>query len=236
MDFLEIAEQIATESKGLDFEALDSLESKTQQWLQKRRGRFTASEFHRLMGYRSKPDFPKGAETYAMEKAVEALTTESDYFSNAAMEHGNAHEVEAVEYFMEVTGLTVEKYGNDQEFVELGDDVGCTPDGRIGINGGYEGKAPNSKTHFFYLTNVKNAADLEKHCSNYFWQVVGSMYVTGADFWYWVSYDPRFKKPEHRMHIVKIERDEKAIEDLKRRLRQGIRYRNDKIKELDAIA
>ena len=233
MDFSAIAEIVAKESEGLDFQALNSLESKTDLWLEKRRGRFTASQFHRLMGYREKEDFPKGAQTYAIERAVETLTSESDHFTSAAMDHGNAHEVEAVEYFMDITGMTVEKFGNDQQFVEMGIHVGATPDGLIGEDGGYEGKAPNSKTHFFYLTNIKNAKDLEKHAKEYFWQIQGSLYVTGRKFWYWVSYDPRFIDPKHRMHFIKVERDEDAIADLKRRIVQAIAYKNTELKKLN---
>lgn len=233
MDFSTIAEELSKESQGLDFQALNSLESKTDLWLEKRRGRFTASQFHRLMGYRGKDTFPKGAETYAIEKAVESLTSESDHFTSAAMQHGNAHEIEAVEYFVDITGLKVEKYGNDQEFVELGMHVGATPDGLIGKEGGFEGKAPNSKTHFFYLTNIKNSQDLEKYAKEYFWQVQGSMYVTNRKWWYWVSFDPRFIEPKNRMHIIKVDRDEAAISDLKQRITQAIAFKNKELKKLN---
>jgi hypothetical protein len=205
---------------------------KQKEWLQSRRGKFTASEFHRLMGYEDKKEFPKGAETYAIEKATEALTTEGESFSSDSMDRGNDKEVEGAEYFMEVTGLKVENYGKDQEFVELGKDVGATPDGRIYPDGGIEGKAPNSKTHFFYLTNLKDVEDFKKHCKNYYWQCQGNMYVTGAKYWYFFSYDDRFKNPDHRLFYLKVERNEEDIAKLKSRLITAIARRNQFLKQL----
>ena len=205
---------------------------KEQEWLQKRRGRFTASEFHRLMGYEDKDEFPKGAETYALDKAVESLTAESDSYTNESMERGSDKEVEGVEYFMDITGIEVIKYGKQQEFIELGKDVGATPDGIILPDGGIEGKAPNSKTHFFYLTNLKTIEDLKRHCKNYYWQMQGSMYVTGAKYWYFFSYDERFKDPKHRLFFMKVERNDEDIAKLKSRLLKAISTRNNYIKQL----
>lgn len=220
---------------GLDFNSLESLESKTDLWLKKRMGRFSGSEFHRLMGYEDKPEFPKGAETYAMEKAVESLLMEPEPgYSNDAMDRGSETEKESVEYFMEITGLKVEKYADEQEFVELGKHVGCTPDGIIGEDCGIEGKCPNAKTHFFYLLNLKTQEDLKKHCKNYYWQCMGNMYVTDSKSWYFFSYDPRFADSKNRMLILKIERNEEDIEKLKRRIKQAIEYKKQMIRQLDA--
>ena len=227
---LELLDQSRAEHEAA-LEKIRELE-KQKAWLQQRRGRFTASEFHRLMGYEDKDTFPAGAETYALECAIEALTTESDSYSNASMERGNEKEIEAIEHFMEVTGHCVEKYGNDQEFVELGDHVGATPDGLIGDHAGVEGKAPNSKTHFFYLTALKDVETFKKSCKNYYWQCQGNMYVTGRKEWYFFSYDDRFKNEEHRLFILKIERNEADIEKLKARLLKGIEHKIKVLKQL----
>tara|TARA_R110002167_G_scaffold81296_6_gene222717 strand:+ start:5980 stop:6693 length:714 start_codon:yes stop_codon:yes gene_type:complete len=220
--------------EGLDFQSLDIMESKTDLWLKKKMGRFSGSEFHRLMGYEDKEDFPSGAETYATEKAVETLLSDPEpSYSNDAMDRGSQTETESVLHFMEVTGLKVEKYGEEQEFVELGKHVGCTPDGRIGHDGGIEGKCPNAKTHFFYLLNLRTAEDLKKHCKNYYWQCQGNMYVTDSKYWYFFSYDPRFENPKHKMLILKIERNDEDIEKLKRRLKQAIEFKNKMIRQLN---
>ena len=221
--------------EGLDFQSLDTMESKTDLWLKKRMGRFSGSEFHRLMAYEDKDVFPKGAETYAMEKAVESLLSDPEpSYSNDDMERGSETEIESVAHFMEVTGLQVEKYGEEQEFVELGKHVGCTPDGLIGDDGLIEGKCPKAKTHFFYLINIKDQTTLKKHCSNYYWQCQGNMYVTDRKYCYWFSYDPRFKDVKNRIHIIKVERNEADIEKLKNRIQMAIAKKNELIRKLNA--
>lgn len=231
-----ITEQEEKKMQGLDFEALHSLtserEEKEKAWLEQKRGKFSGSEAHRLMGYEDKDEFPKGAETYAMEKAIETLVTETESFSSSDMDWGNDCEVEAVEYLMDITGLTVTKYGKDQEFVELGQHVGCTPDGLIDSDGLIEGKSPKSKTHFGYLTTLKNVETFKKECKNYYWQTQHNMYVTGRKYCIFYSYDPRFKKPEHRLLMLKVERNDTDIAKLKRRLTQGIKRKLDYINQV----
>lgn len=220
--------------EGMDFHSLEALESKTDLWLKKKMGRFSGSEFHRLMGYEDKPEFPKGAETYATEKAVETLLSDPEpSYSNDVMDRGSETEKESVAFFMDVTGLTVVKYADEQEFVELGKHVGCTPDGLIGDDGLIEGKCPNAKTHFFYLLNLKSPEDLKKHCKNYYWQVQGNMYVTDRKFAYFFSYDPRFEDPKHKMFFLKVERNETDIEKLKGRLKQAIAFKLKMINQLN---
>jgi hypothetical protein len=233
MDFLK---EIQEQSKELNFNSLAEFKSesqtKTDAWLESRRGKFTASEFHKLMGYEDKDDFPKGAETYALDKAIEILTIrEDDNWTSTAMDWGNSNEKEAVETFMKALNLEVSNYGDNQEFQELGDNIGCTPDGLIGTDSGIETKCPNSKTHFQYL-KLKDQLQFKKECKNYYWQIQGSMYVTGRSSWYFVSFDPRFKDDSKRLSVLKIERNDIDIDKLKTRLTQAIKKRNEHLKDV----
>lgn len=217
---------------GLDFQSLATLENKTALWLKKRQGRFTASEFHRLMGYENKDGLSKGARSYAFEKATETLLSEPlPSYHSKAMERGSQLETEAMEHFIQRTGLQVEKYGDNQEFVTLGQHVGCTPDGIL-PGGGVEGKAPEAKTHLFYLLHIKNACDLKKHAKEYYWQLMGSMYVTHGQYWHFFSYDPRFSNPKHRMLLLRVERNEEDIEKLQRKLQLAIAFKNEILEKL----
>ena len=163
-------------------DAGESLKSNKQAkelaWLQQRRGKFTASEFHRLMTYEKKGvHLPDGAKNYAESKAIELLTNfdeNTPKFRNEYTDWGNSYEVEAVETFMKVKGLTVENYGDNQEFIDAGE-LGCTPDGLIGDEFGIETKCPDSKTHINYL-KFQYAECLKKDCANYYWQVQGSRF------------------------------------------------------------
>jgi hypothetical protein len=233
--FSEILKQIEQEVGELDFNSLSSYESpsdlKRTEWLMKRRGRFTASESVRLMGYEDKLEFPEGAMTYATEKALEVLTEfgQDRKINSKSVEWGNLTENEACEVFMEKFNITVENYGSNQELFEKGEHLSCTPDGIIKdengfIEAGIETKCPDSKTHLFYMDQLTNET-FKKLCTKYYWQIQTCMYVTNAKFWYFISYDPAFKKESNRLFVLKIERNEDDIAKFRRRLGQAIKQK-----------
>lgn len=206
---------------------------KVQAWLEQRKGKFTASEFYRLMGFEDKDTFPDGAMTYVTEKVLEIVTTnESKQLSTRSVEWGKETEIEAVEKFVEQYGLEVYNYGDNQQYVELTKDVGCTPDGLIGKDFGIETKCPDSKTHLYYLENL-TIENFKKECKNYYWQIQGSMYITGRKAWFFISYDPRFKKDDKRLFVLRIERNEIDIAKLEKRLKEAVRRKNQRLKAFE---
>lgn len=229
--------ELLNQSRAEHQAALEKIQEieKREKWLKDRRGKFTSSEYGRLMGYENDPKYQtqltKGGMTYAYEKYLETITSESDSFSTSSTEHGNEFEKEAAVQFMEETGLVVANYGIDQEFIELGEHLGCTPDGLIGDDAGFESKCPNSKTHDHYLSNIQCQDSFKKTCSDYYWQIQGSMYITGRKKWYFVSYDPRFVEQKERLLILRIDRNEEDIENLKNRLRLAIGYKLSLLKK-----
>lgn len=224
-------------SKAEHQAALDKIQElkKEEAWLLSRRGKFTASEYGKLMGYELDPKYDtqltKGGTTYAYEKYLECITTERKNITSKSIDHGNEFEIEAAERFTQETGIIVHHFGENQEFIELGEHLGCTPDGLIGSDGGFESKCPNGKTHDHYLNSITDVESFKKTCTSYYWQIMGSMYVTGRKYWYFVSYDPRFQNPEEQILILKIERNETDIEKLKIQLRLGISYKLSLLKK-----
>lgn len=221
---------------NLDFGALEDapeLITDRQQWKLDRRGKFTASEFWKIMTNGR----PKGAESliangYIAAKAVELLTAfdpEQDDYISAAMQWGLDHEVDAVSVFSKITGLTPYNTGNEQQFISVGG-YGCTPDGLIGDDAGIEIKCPNSETHFQYL-GVTDAASLKLIEPKYYWQVQGSMLVTGREVWWFVSYDPRFESESLQINAAPIFRNEDDINALKSRLDEAVIKRDKIIKK-----
>ncbi len=201
------------------------------EWLGLRRGLFTASNFGKLVTHRDKgADFlTDGAKTYATKTAIELLTlqdTNDKGFKNYAMQWGSNTEAEAVEAVYQKHGLVVEKYGDNQEFVALNKDVGCTPDGLIDDDAGIETKCPESETHAKYL-QLKTVDDFKKACGDYWWQIQGCLYVTGREKWLFVSYDPRFLDERLQLKVMVIYRDENDIEFLESRLKLAVAYRNE---------
>ena len=124
-----------------------------------------------------------------------------------AMERGTRlEEVARIDFEMR-TGIDVEEVG----FIvnpEIGQHVGCSPDGIIdGGKGGIEIKCPMPATHFAYhragiLPPVYKA------------QVHGCMAVTDADYWWFTSFCPSLKD-----FTLKIYRNE-YTENLKRALQE----------------
>lgn len=172
-------------------------------WDKLRKRRFTASGFNDLFmgkttaGYRD-----------ALYKPVfERLTGESpEHFYGAYMERGHKLEPWAIEQY-EMDNFVEIKNGG---FFTLGDWIGASPDGLIGKDGLFEGKAPKYTTHIDYL--------IKKELPNiYYWQVHGQMYVTNRDWVDFYSFHPRLEPLCTRVH-----RDEKIEDELIKKLHESI--------------
>ena len=198
-------------------------------WLKERWGKFTSSEIHRLMAVKG---LGEGAKTYIREKAAECMTPfVFDEFSTPAMEWGKEHELEAIVQFEQATGIRVNNTGKHQQFIlsECGQ-WGGTPDGVI-FDSGVEVKCPKSANHLQYL-DVNDAASLKEIESKYYWQIQSYMALTGKDFWYFISYDPRFFNIPTRLHYCVIERVQSDIDLMLERIALAVIERDKIIKRL----
>lgn len=111
-----------------------------------------------------------------------------------AIWNGIRREEEAVEHFIDATGIAVEDVGFCKSKAGA---FGCSPDGLIpATTEGFEGKAPIPATHCKYLM----AGVLPPEYKD---QVHFSMAVTGAEAWWFQSYCPGL--PTLRM---RVERDD----------------------------
>ena len=229
--------EISVEAKAEHDAALAKLQEikKEQEWRAKRKTRFTASEYNRVMGYEDNPAYDKkltkGGISYAYDKYLEEISTQSKNFNTKATEHGNEFEAEAAERFMQETNLEVDFYGKEQEFIEFGEHLGCTPDGLIEDWAGLETKCPDSKTHDYYLNAIIDEESFKKTCANYYAQIQGSMYITNRQAWYFVSYDPRMKKEEEQILILRVNRNDAYIKKLTTRLKLAIGYKLSLLKK-----
>ncbi|MDF1583638.1 MAG: YqaJ viral recombinase family protein [Methyloprofundus sp.] len=195
-------------------------------WLLERIGKFTASEFHRLITAPTKKELPVGAITYVQEKVTEELTEFlDDSFISTDMQWGLDHELDAIAAFEQRKGLKVSHTGNQQSFISLGEHVGGTPDGLIGKHSGAEIKCPKSSTHFQYLS-ITNQEDLKNTCPNYYWQIQGLLYITKRKHWYFITYDPRFKDKEQQLHFIEVKPNAEDQKFLAGRLAMAIEYKS----------
>ena len=175
----------------------DKVEQGTEEWLQLRKGRATASEFSKILTPGGK--MSKSAVGYMRKLARECVVDDPMAFEgNKFTDWGNKHEPEARDLFRQVMDLDVVEVGFCTRHDLL---VGCSPDGLIHDGdgtwiGGLEIKCPTVDKHVDY----KMEGILP---DEYKMQVHGSMAVTGLPWWYFMSYFPGLEPL-----IIKVERNE----------------------------
>ena len=204
----------------LNWSALQSaseLPGPRSEWLKQRLGRFTASNFGKIMAG------GKTAQTYIARVAAESLADiADDHFMSRPMQWGVDHEAEAIQRFSELYGFSPYMTGSAQELIvsECGNYSG-TPDGLIGDDCGIEIKCPNPETHLSYF-QISDASTLKSIRPEYYWQCYGYMLLTGRSNWYFASYDPRYYDSELQFHAVLISADETELALLKAKIADAV--------------
>ena len=165
------------------------IEQNTDEWLQLRLGKATASKFACFMANDGKA-FGEPAKEYALQLALERITDQStaNGYSNDHMERGKEQEPIArmlyeQEYFTKVLNGGFFDYG----------DYGDSPDGLIGESGVIEIKSVIAKVH--YATLIRGTFD-----PSYKWQLIGHLECTNRDWVDFVSFCADF--PESKKLIV----------------------------------
>jgi predicted phage-related endonuclease len=178
----------------------------TSEWLADRAGRATGSRAKDILA-KIKSGEAAARRNYRVQLVTERLTgspAEGGYV-NEAMRWGTEQEPFARMAYESMTGNLVSELG----FLYIPDVMaGCSVDGLIeedGKTGVFEAKCPASATHVEYLTAGKLPSEYKP-------QILHNVYVTGADFADFVSYDPRM--PEKlQLFWVRWERDEVEIKE-----------------------
>jgi predicted phage-related endonuclease len=177
-----------------------------------RPGFVTASRIKDMMtGGRSKSqEFGLTALTYARELALERIGMElPDNSGSNATDWGNDHEWQAIQVYEQNQLVEVHSQQEFQTHPEF-PQVGGTPDGLIGKHGGMDVKCPWNITN-----HMKNVLENEQ-LKQYTYQFHGYMWITGRDWWDFVSFDPRYPK-ELQLHVHKVERDQDTIDKIEER-------------------
>lgn len=205
------------------------MEQGTPEWLAVRAGRVTASNFGKVLAKGQ----GKTRRDYLLQLLAERLTgAPQPTYQNDAMAWGTEQEPRARATYELLTGRDVEQVA----MVVKDDDVACSPDGLIGLDGGLEIKCPNTTTHLETL--------LSKAMPKvYVPQVQGCMWVTGREFWDFVSFDPRLPESA-QLVVIPVERDPEYIRRLEDEVCAFVdelralesRFQNDPIPGLDPEA
>jgi hypothetical protein len=211
------------------------IEQRTPEWYKMRIGKFTASRLAALVKRPADKNalFSKTALN-CIEKAAAELYYDRCYNSpdSDATRWGLYHERDAIRMLSERTGMQTKELG----FVTHPkyDEVGATPDVQL-----IDAANPNAfmiaqikcpykpEYHRAYIDKISDMITLKRKNLEYFWQMQGEMWVTGAGHSYFVSFDPRIRKNDACLHIVRIDRDEAAIRQLEEATIRAIALRND---------
>lgn len=176
----------------------------TAEWLSDRAGRATGSRAKDILA-KIKSGEAAARRNYRTQLVTERLTgsPQESGFVSKEMQWGTDHEPFARMAYEALTGHLVTEMG----FIYLPSMMaGCSLDGLIeegGKTGIFEAKCPTSATHIDYLTGGKLPSEYKP-------QILHNVYVTGADFADFVSFDPRMPG-KLQLFVARWERDEDEI-------------------------
>jgi len=183
------------------------VEQNTDEWMQLRMGKITASNFSTIMANLGKP-FGKPAMDYAMRVAIEGHTKRViETFTNEWMERGKQLEEDARQLYSSMNFVEV-KPGGFAEWMRYG----ASADGQINDCGLIEIKCVKYNTHFNTL--IKGGYD-----TSYQWQIRGQMMLYDREWCDFVSYCPDFPQNK-QLYVHRIKRDLILEDQLMDRLAQ----------------
>lgn len=179
-------------------------EQRSPEWFKARLGRLTGSRAADMLAT-IKSGEAAARRNYRTQLVLERLTGKmaDDFVTTAAMQQGTDREPLANAEYQKLTGQELTASG----FLVLkGYMAGCSLDGHIGdFEGIVEFKCPLPATHLSYLRWGKLP-------TQYVPQVTHNMWVSGAEWCDWMSFNPDF--PEHlRVKKVRVYRTELDLAD-----------------------
>lgn len=169
------------------------MDQRTPEWHKARLGKFTASRAKDMLAT-IKSGEAAARRDLKVQLVLERLTGQPQEggYVNSDMQRGTDMEPDAFAAYEALTGelaLPVGFVSHDSLM------AGCSPDGRVGnFRGVLELKCPKSATHLGYLKGRSLPSD-------YRGQVTHAMWITGAEFCDFVSFDDRFPADLQLFHV-----------------------------------
>lgn len=186
----------------------------TDEWLELRKGKFTASTIKDLFMGTTTAGYEKAIYKVVFEKlSGERVECE---FKSPYMQRGNDLEQEARDKYSFMTFNRVDNGG----FFELNEWVGASPDGLIDDNGILEIKCPAYNTMINYL--IKKELPKE-----YFYQVHSQLLICDKQYCDFFAYHPSLES-----FVLRVERDEAVCKDINKKLKESILKAQSIIKQL----
>ena len=195
------------------------MEQRSEEWFAARRGIITASRMSDVMAF-SESGFIKSGPNKGKAKDVRPLKARTDYAKELAaeritgttrasvraraLEWGREREPEARALYEAVLGVLVEECGfiTHKRYPY----IGASPDFLVLREGGGEIKCPES-------IDVHMSTIIDGLPTEHIEQIQGGLFVTGRQWWDFVSYHPDFPEPL-RLYIQRVTRDDEYISRL----------------------
>ena len=182
-------------------------EQGSPEWLQARLGVPSASSYAKLITSTGRASTQ--ADAYINQLVAERLTGEPTFFQvTDPMQRGMDLEPEARASYEAQTGNLVMQAGFLMHDTLQ---AGASPDGLVGEDGGLEIKCPSGHTHVEYLREGGLPV-------KYFQQVQGCLWISGRDWWDFMSYHPRMEPL-----IIRVNRDDKFIKALEGAVTEAVK-------------
>lgn len=178
----------------------------TPEWDEVRRGKITGSCASILM---PKNGLGKGAESYAKVLVMERMGVDLSYYDykSDAMYDGSENEQFVREAYAKKYGVEVDQVG----FIEMDDQVGCSPDGLVGTNGMIEIYCPKPKAHLeLWLTDKIEKTD----------QIQFNLMVSGRDWCDFIAWNGDGFPARLGVYKKRIFRDEPYIKLIEQRVEE----------------
>ena len=179
-----------------DREVIDCVQG-TETWFATRLGIVTSSRFSAVL------NSGVGRGRYMKCLADEKRNgIPHEGYQSKAMKNGHTYEPFARKFYEDKYGVSVEQVG----FIKMGQ-IGCSPDGLVGDDGGLEIKCSEGKSHSKILEKQKMPA-------THIPQVQGCIWVSGRKWWDFVSYTPFPLEEEEPFFCTRIERNDNYINNI----------------------
>ena len=191
-----------------------------------------------ILGAKIVNPLPKSALTYIEELAIELAYEKQDVGEEyKQMEWGNYYEPIASELFIKNNIYAADK--PKIAFCEIeGMETGTSPDDTENKTKPSEYKCPITKKVHIAHTKLKTDLDLLAYDAQKYYQMHHQIWVLGAKYGKWSSYDDRLleiEKMKHKtLHTIKVERNEELCKQFISRITQATQIRDRMVSEFRA--
>jgi putative phage-type endonuclease len=195
---------------------------RTEQWYEQRKGRFTASDVHKLMGAKG---LGETGLSLCRKKAQEIVFGRDEEWEVLTfdMQRGISQEPIAFELFKRQKELDFIEV-QECSFFPIGANSGASPDGLVGSDAVLEIKCPRPEKFFILVEKGLEAID-----PSYYDQMQLQMKATNSNRCYF--FNNLFFKGQNLSHELIVERDDKRIDLIMQRIDLAVIER-DKIVEI----